>query len=66
MFPAPFSFSGQPAVSLPLHETSDGLPVGAQLVGPLASDEWLLDVSRDLEAALPWAQRWPAVATEAR
>ena len=66
VFPAPFSFSGQPAVSLPLHETSDGLPVGAQLVGPLASDEWLLDVSRDLEAALPWAQRWPAVATEAR
>ncbi len=66
VFPAPFSFTGQPAVSLPLHETSDGLPVGVQLVGPIASDEWLLDVSRELEAALPWGQRWPAVATEVR
>jgi amidase len=63
VFPAPFSFSGQPAVSLPLHQTADGLPIGVQLVGPLDSDEWLLDVSASLEAALPWSERWPALAS---
>lgn len=62
VFPAPFSFSGQPAVSLPLHETTEGLPVGVQLAGPLDSDEWLLDVSASLEAALPWSDRWPRLA----
>jgi amidase len=62
IFPAPFSFSGQPAVSLPLHHSAAGLPIGVQLVGPLESDEWLLEVSASLEEALPWRDRWPDVA----
>ena len=62
VFPAPFSFTGQPAVSLPLQESADGLPVGVQLVGPRDSDEWLLEVSTSLETALPWSERWTAFA----
>jgi amidase len=65
VFPAPFSFSGQPAVSLPLHHTAEGLPIGVQFVGPLDSDEWLLDVSASLEEAMPWRERWPEQALSA-
>lgn len=61
-FPAPFSFTGQPAVSLPLHWTNDGLPVGVQIVGARGQDALVLAVAAQLEAAAPWRDRWPPIA----
>jgi amidase len=58
-FTAAFNVTGQPAVSLPLHWTSAGLPIGSQLVGPPFGEAVLLRVSAQLEAARPWADRRP-------
>ena len=63
-FPPPYSFSGQPAMSVPVHHTSDGgegLPVGVQLIAARNRDDLLLQVAAQLEAAGPWAERWPAI-----
>jgi amidase len=55
----PFNFTGQPAVSVPLHATRDGLPIGVQLVARRGDEATLLAVSAQLEAARPWADRAP-------
>jgi amidase len=49
--------TGLPAVSLPLHVSEDGLPVGVQLVGGPWEEARLIALSAQLEAALPWAGR---------
>ncbi|MGO9487755.1 MAG: amidase [Solirubrobacteraceae bacterium] len=56
-----FNASGQPAISLPLFEGEDGLPLGVQIVGAPAGEERLLALAGQLEAAQPWAGRRPAV-----
>ncbi|MPZ99354.1 MAG: amidase [Dehalococcoidia bacterium] len=58
------SFSRQPSMSLPLHWTAEGLPVGVQLVGARRRDRTLLALAGELEQACPWAHRWPAIAPE--
>lgn len=59
-----FNASGQPAVSVPLFEGEDGLPLGVQLVGRPAGEGDLLALAAQLEAAAPWAARRPALAKE--
>jgi amidase len=56
-FTAAFNATGQPAISLPLHWSEDGLPVGIQLVAPLGREDLLLRVAAQLEQAVPWADR---------
>jgi aspartyl-tRNA(Asn)/glutamyl-tRNA(Gln) amidotransferase subunit A len=54
-FSYPFNLSHSPAVSVPCGLTPDGLPVGAQLVGPRLSDALVLRAARVLQAAMPMA-----------
>jgi amidase len=61
-FTAPFNASGQPAISLPLHWSADGLPIGVQLVGRYGQDATLLQLAAELERAAPWSARRPRVA----
>jgi amidase len=58
-FTAPFNATGQPACSLPLHWTPDGLPVGVQLVGRFGDEASLFRVAAQVERARPWKDRRP-------
>jgi amidase len=57
-----FNATGQPGISLPLYEGDDGLPLAVQLVGRPAGEGALLALAAQLEAAVPWAGRRPAIA----
>jgi amidase len=54
-----WNVTGMPAVSLPLHWTDDGLPVGVMLAARPAEEELLLALSAQVEAAAPWSHRRP-------
>ena len=55
----PFNISGQPALSVPCGVTSEGLPVGLQILGPWGSDELVLEFARQVEGALAFCERHP-------
>ncbi len=57
-----FNATGQPAISLPLFQGADGLPLAVQLVGRPAGEGGLLSLAGQLEAATPWMARRPAMA----
>jgi amidase len=57
-FTAVYNVTGQPALTLPLHWTASGLPIGVQLVGRLGAEATLLAAGAQLEAAHPWAHRY--------
>jgi len=48
------NLTGRPAISVPLHWTAAGLPLGVQLVGRLGADGLLLQLAAQLEQAQPW------------
>jgi amidase len=60
-YTAQFNMTGQPAISLPLHWTQGGLPVGVQLVAAYGREDVLIRVASQLEEAAPWADRYPQV-----
>jgi amidase len=54
--------TGQPATSLPLHWSEDGLPVGVQFIGRPFDEATLIRLAAQLEEARPWAGRFPDLA----
>ncbi len=60
-FTLPFNVTGHPAISLPLHWTPSGLPVGVQLVARLGREDLLLRLASWFESAMPWSERRPSV-----
>jgi aspartyl-tRNA(Asn)/glutamyl-tRNA(Gln) amidotransferase subunit A len=60
-FSYPFNMSWNPAASIPCGFTAEGLPVGLQIVGRRFDDLGVLQASAAFEAALPWADKRPAL-----
>jgi amidase len=60
-YTAQFNLTGQPAISLPLHWTPSGLPVGVQLAAAYGREDILIRVASQLEQAAPWGERHPPV-----
>jgi amidase len=59
-FTYPFNISGQPAISLPLGWTDDGLPIGVQLVGQPYGEASIIRLAAQVERAAPWETMYPA------
>ncbi len=56
--------AGAPAMSVPLHWTPGGLPVGVHFAARAGNDALLFSLAYQLEAAQPWAARRPEVSAE--
>ena len=61
-FTASFNIAGNPAASVPCGFSSDGLPIGLQVVGRWGDEMTVLRASAALEQARPWAGRVPEIA----
>lgn len=55
------NFTGQPAMSVPLYWTSDGLPCGSQFIGRFGDEATLFRLAAQLENAQPWSNKRPPV-----
>jgi len=59
------NITGNPAMSVPLASSSDGLPIGMHFVAPFGDEAALIRLASQLEAAHPWSHRWPATSVGA-
>lgn len=64
-FTSLFNASGNPAASVPLYWSEDGLPIGTMFVAPYADEATLFRIGAQLEQAQPWANRKPPVHSDA-
>ncbi|HBM95993.1 TPA: hypothetical protein DD394_00245, partial [bacterium UBP9_UBA11836] len=55
-FTYPFNLTGQPAITVPAGLSSDGLPIGLQIVGPRGSDRFVLEVAKRFEELAPFPE----------
>lgn len=63
-YTCPFNLTGQPAISVPCGFTSEGMPVGLQVVGPEFGESQILRVAAAYEQATGWHNRDPRIITE--
>jgi Asp-tRNA(Asn)/Glu-tRNA(Gln) amidotransferase A subunit family amidase len=59
-FTHPYNCTGQPAISLPLGATGEGLPLGVQVVGAPRGEAAMLGAAAVLQECMPWRHRRPA------
>lgn len=59
-----FNITGNPSVSLPLHWSSDTLPLGMMFTGRFGQDDILFSLSAQLEQAKPWWEKRPPIFTD--
>ncbi|WP_321393660.1 amidase [Emcibacter sp.] len=59
-FTSLYNMTGQPAISLPLHWSSNGLPIGHHFIAPYGREDLLLQLAGQLEEETPWAARYPS------
>lgn len=57
----PWNLLGWPSISVPAGFTSDGLPIGVQLMGPANSEPLLISLAAELEAINGWVMKQPQV-----
>jgi amidase len=55
----PWNLLGWPSINVPAGFTSDGLPIGVQLMGPAGSEPVLISLAAELEAVNGWVTRQP-------
>jgi aspartyl-tRNA(Asn)/glutamyl-tRNA(Gln) amidotransferase subunit A len=60
-FTFPFNLTGQPAATVPCGFSSDGMPIGLQIVGRRLADATVLRACAAFEAARPWADKRPTI-----
>ena len=58
-YAAPWNIAGLPAIVVPVGRRPDGLPVGAQRIGPPGSELLLLSVDGQFEMQAPWSRHAP-------
>jgi aspartyl-tRNA(Asn)/glutamyl-tRNA(Gln) amidotransferase subunit A len=59
----PFNYYGLPAITIPCGFTSDGLPLGLQIVGPEWGESKVLDIAHKFQMATNWHLKHPAIST---
>jgi amidase len=59
------NITGNPAMSVPLFWNDEGLPIGSHFLAPFGDEATLLRLASQLEAAQPWADKWPGVSVGA-
>jgi amidase len=60
-FTPPFNFTGQPSLSLPLHESAEGLPIAMMFTARYADEATLFRLAGQLEKEMPWKDRRPQI-----
>jgi amidase len=60
-YTALYNVTGQPSMSVPLHWSADGLPIGVMFSGRFGDDATLLRLAAQLEKAKPWSRMKPSV-----